>query len=86
MQNIEPNIEKLPEGVVFVAKRNMKDRFFLASKKNYFGGWCVHNVLVVVLPTSCHFLRVNWKDLLIVFLLKTICGKSDEARELRQVH
>jgi hypothetical protein len=36
----------LPAGIVFVAKRNKKDRFFLASKVNSFGGWNVEAVLV----------------------------------------
>lgn len=54
--------EKLPEGVVFVAKRNMKDRFFLASKENGFGDWNCCNVLVDT-GISSHLLPLFEGDL-----------------------
>lgn len=45
-QNVSVEQTFLPPGIVFVAKRNKRDRFFLASKFNSFGGWNVEAVLV----------------------------------------
>jgi hypothetical protein len=67
MNNRTSNIRlpkpKLPDGIAFIAKRNMKDRFFVASQENFFGGWKVKTVLI---DTGCssHMLPILEGDLL----------------------
>ena len=57
-----------PEGIIFVAKRNRKGRFFLASKFNSFGGW---NVEAVLVDSGCNSM-----------LLPILVGQLDQLLEV----